>query len=311
MSRPYLSIVVAVCDDEYGLTPLMERLYPVLQGLGRPFEIIFSNDGSRDNSEQILLGMAREYPGVRIIELSARFGRQMAFLAAFGRTRGEVVVTMAADLSDPPEEIPRLVAEIERGRDLVGVVRQKPRQGPLRRVLEHLLDLAAGALTGMRMTDPDGSLRAYRHNVVAAVNRCRETTTSIPVLAYSFCSNPSEIRGLCSDRGVERTVPLSNSARRAIDRIASCSVVPLRLFGRLGVATTLLGGLLTLVVLVMGILAGAVMEWSLLLFALLLFCAGIIILGIGVLGEYLGRIYQEVRQRPRFVIRCSHGFGDE
>ena len=116
MSRPYLSIVVAVCDDEYGLTPLMERLYPVLQGLGRPFEIIFSNDGSRDNSEQILLGMAREYPGVRIIELSARFGRQMAFLAAFGRTRGEVVVTMAADLSDPPEEIPRLVAEIERGR---------------------------------------------------------------------------------------------------------------------------------------------------------------------------------------------------
>lgn len=312
MSHPYLSIVVAVRDDEYNLTPFMERLYPVLQGMGKAFEIIFSNDGSRDRSAQILRHMAKEYADVKIIELNGSFGGQTAFLAGFGKARGMIVVTLSADLSDPPEEIPRLVTEMERGRDLVGIVRQKRQATPLRRVATRMLGLASSALTGMRMSDPGCTLRAYHRDIVATINRCRETTTSIPVLAYSFCCNPAEVRGLHSERGsVEGNVPLSAVLRGTVDQITSCSIVPLRLFTRLGLATTLFAALLMLLLLIWRFLVGAGLEWSLLLFAILLFFAGIIILGIGVVGEYVGKIYQEVRQRPRFVIRSSHGFTDD
>src|SRR6266568_4000508 len=125
MSPPYLSIVVPVYNEEYNLTPLMERLYPVLQGTGKSFEIIFTNDGSRDRSLEILSRMVQEYPGVKVIEFNGNFGQHMAILAAFEKTLGQIIITLDADLQNPPEEIPRMVAEIERGRDVVGTIRQK------------------------------------------------------------------------------------------------------------------------------------------------------------------------------------------
>lgn len=312
MDHPYLSIVVAVCNDEYNLPPFMERLYPVLQGMAKPFEIIFSNDGSRDRSKHILRHMAQEYPGVKVIELNASFGRQMANLAAFRKTAGRIVITLAADLTEPPEEIPRLVAEVERGRDLVGVVRQKRRETFFRQMVSRIVTLTANRLTGMPMSDPGCTLRAYHRDIIDNINCCRETTTSIPALAFSFCSNPAEIRGLHSERVAgEGGPPLSSLVRFNFDLITACSVAPLRLFTRIGTATTLFSAALILFLLIWRFLVGAELEMALILFAVLLFFIGINVLGIGIIGEYVGKIYQEVRRRPRFVVRNSYGFGDD
>jgi undecaprenyl-phosphate 4-deoxy-4-formamido-L-arabinose transferase len=100
--QPYLSIVVPVYNEEGNLGPLMERLYPAAQGTGRPFEIIFTNDGSVDRSLEILRRMVQQYPGVKVIEFNGNFGQHMAILAAFEAARGTIVITLDADLQNPP-----------------------------------------------------------------------------------------------------------------------------------------------------------------------------------------------------------------
>ncbi|MEI6305773.1 MAG: glycosyltransferase family 2 protein, partial [Deltaproteobacteria bacterium] len=180
MQHPYLSIVVPVYNEEVNLEPLMNRLYPVLEGTGASFEIIFTNDGSRDRSLQILCRMVEDYPGVKVLEFNGNFGQHMAILAAFEMSRGEIVITLDADLQNPPEEIPRMVAEIEKGHDVVGTIRQK-RQDPFyRRLASRIVNITTNKMTGMQMNDYGCMLRAYHRNVIENINRCQETTTFIP-----------------------------------------------------------------------------------------------------------------------------------
>lgn len=312
MDHPYLSIVVAVCNDEYNLIPFMERLYPVLQGMARPFEIIFTDDGSQDRSSDILRLMAQKYPGAKTIELDGSFGRQMAILAAFQKISGQIVVTLDADLKEAPEEIPRLVAEVERGRDLVGVSRQKRGMSLFRSLVSHIIGITTSRMTGIGMSDPGSTLRAYHRHVIASVNSCREITTSIPVLAYSFCVNPGEIRGSHSERKTgEGKPPFSDLVRFNLDLITEFSVVPLRLLTLAGTAVLLFSVAFALSLLVWRILVGAELEGVMILFAILFLFMGIAVMGIGIIGEYVAKIHQEVRRRPRFVVKNSHGFEEE
>jgi undecaprenyl-phosphate 4-deoxy-4-formamido-L-arabinose transferase len=312
MDHPYLSIVVAVCNDEYNLIPFMERLYPVLQGMAKPFEIVFIDDGSQDRSTDILGHMAQTYAGVKTIELDGNFGRQMAILAAFRKSLGRIVITLGADLRDPPEEIPRLVAEVERGRDLVGVSRQKRGGSVFGRLVSHVMGITASRMTGIHMSDPGSALRAYHRHVIDSVNNCREITTSVPALAYSFCVNPGEIRGFHSERGAGEGRPLiSELLRSTIDLITEFSVLPLRLLTLAGMAVALFSVAFALFLLFWRIFVGVELEGIMILFAIQFLFTGVAIMGLGIIGEYVAKIYQEVRRRPRFVVKNSHGFQEE
>lgn len=312
MDHPHLSIVVAVSNDEYNLIPFMERLYPVLQGMATSFEIIFTDDGSRDRSTEILRHMRQKYSTVRVIELGGSFGRQMAILAAFRKSAGRIVVTLDAALREAPEEIPRLVAEIERGRDLVGLSRPKRGGGFFRRLAAHLIGSATSRMTGLAMSDPGCTLWAYHRHVIAGVNGCREITSSVPFLAHSFCVNPAEIRALHSERLTgEGLPPLSRLLRFNIDLITEFSLLPLRLVTLAGMAVALFSVAFALSLLVWRILVGAELEMVLVLFAVLFLFSGILILGVGIVAEYVAKIHQEVRRRPRFVVKNSHGFDGE
>jgi undecaprenyl-phosphate 4-deoxy-4-formamido-L-arabinose transferase len=312
MDHPHLSIVVAVCNDEYNLIPFMERLYPVLQAMAKPFEIIFTDDGSRDRSPEILSLMSQKYSGVKIIELDGNVGCQMAILAAFRKSRGRIVVTLEAGLRESPEEIPRLVAEVERGRDLVGVSRQKRGGGVFRGLVSHIVSSATGRMTGIGMSDPGSTLRAYHRHVITVLNSCREITASIPALAYSFAVNPGEIRGLHSERGAGEGQPLlSQVVRFNLDLITEFSVAPLRLLTLAGMAAALFSVAFALSLLVWRILVGVELEGVMVLFAILFLFIGVAIMGIGIIGEYVAKIHQQVRRRPRFVVRNSHGFEEE
>jgi undecaprenyl-phosphate 4-deoxy-4-formamido-L-arabinose transferase len=311
MNPPYLSIVVPVYNEEYNLTPLMERLYPVLQGIGKSFEIIFTNDGSRDRSLDILRRMVQEYPGVKVIEFNGNFGQHMAILAAFEKTRGQIVVTMDADLQNPPEEIPRMIAEIERGRDVVGTIRQKRQDTFFRLLASRIVNITTNKMTGMKMSDYGCMLRAYHRDIITNINRCQETSTFIPALAQTFCSNPVEIRVSHSERAAGASkYSLYKLVRLNFDLMTGFSVVPLQLFALCGIITSIFSVAFALFLLIRRFLVGAEVEGVFTLFAILFFLVGIIILGIGIVGEYVGRIYQEVRRRPRYVVRKTYGFDE-
>jgi len=307
--QPFLSVVVPVYNEEKNIEPLLDRLYPVVVGLGRPFEIIFTDDGSRDATLRILKGKVRELAGVKIIEFNGNFGQHMAILAAFELSKGEIVVTLDADLQNPPEEIPRLIREVEKGHDVVGTIREKRQDTFFRKLASKAVNITTNRMTGMKMSDYGCMLRAYHRNVVDNINRCRETTTFIPALAQTFAANPTEIRVSHSERAEgESKYSLYRLVRLNFDLMTGFSVVPLQLFALFGVVTAILSLAFALFLLVRRFIVGAEVEGVFTLFAILFFFLGIVIFGIGLVGEYVGRIYQEVRRRPRYVVRRLYGF---
>ena len=307
--QPYLSIVIPVYNEEKNIEPLLERLYPVMESTGRPFEIIFTDDGSRDSSLRLLREKARELPGVKIIEFNGNFGQHMAILAAFELSRGEIIITLDADLQNPPEELPRLIREVENGHDVVGTIREKRQDTFFRKLASRAVNITTNKMTGMKMSDYGCMLRAYHRNVVDNINRCRESTTFIPALAQTFAANPAEIRVAHSERAEgESKYSLYRLIRLNFDLMTGFSVVPLQLFALFGVVTAILSLAFALFLLVRRFIVGAEVEGVFTLFAILFFFLGIVIFGIGLVGEYVGRIYQEVRRRPRYVIRSLYGF---
>jgi undecaprenyl-phosphate 4-deoxy-4-formamido-L-arabinose transferase len=287
----------------------MERLYPALQDTGYSFEIIFTNDGSRDRSLEILCQLTEEYQGVKVVEFTGNFGQHMAILAAFEVSSGEIVITMDADLQNPPEEIPRLVAEIEKGHDVVGTIRQERQDSTFRKMASRIVNITTNKITGMQMQDYGCMLRAYHRYVVDNINRCRESTTFIPALAQTFASNPTEIEVGHAERAEgESKYSFYKLIRLNFDLMTGFSVVPLQLFALFGIITSVMSVAFATFLLIRRFIVGAEVEGVFTLFAILFFFIGIIIMGIGIVGEYVGRIYQEVRKRPRFVVRRMYGF---
>jgi len=309
IEKPYVTIVVPAYNEEGNLPPLMERLLPVMRGLGKPFEIIFTDDGSRDRTLPILKGMLASVPELRLIEFNGNFGQHMAILAAFERSAGEIVITLDADLQNPPEEIPRLVAEVEKGFDVVGTIRLKRRDTFFRKAASRIVNITTNKMTGMRMSDYGCMLRAYHRDVIDNINHCQETTTFIPALAQTFAANPTEIEVAHAERSEgESKYSLYRLIRLNFDLMTGFSVVPLQLFALMGIFTSLASVGFALFLMIRRFIIGAEVEGVFTLFAILFFFIGIVIFGIGLVGEYVGRIYQEVRKRPRYVVRRVHGF---
>ena len=309
--KPYISVVIPVYNEECNLQPLFARLFPVLEQTGKPFEIIFTDDGSCDRSLTILKEFASGSPEVKVIEFNGNFGQHMAILAAFEKSAGEIVITLDADLQNPPEEIPKLVAEMEKGHDVVGSIRQKRRDTLFRRIASRLVNVVTRKMTGMRMSDYGCMLRAYHRNIIDSINRCQETTTFIPALAQTFATNPVEVEVAHAERSEgESKYSLYKLVRLNFDLMTGFSVVPLQFFAFSGIVTALFSLAFAIFLLIRRFVVGAEVEGVFTLFAILFFFIGITIFGIGIVGEYVGRIYQEVRKRPRYVIRRTHGFDE-
>jgi undecaprenyl-phosphate 4-deoxy-4-formamido-L-arabinose transferase len=304
-----ISVVIPVYNEESNLDGLIARLYPVMKEIGRPFEIIFTDDGSRDCSLSILKAKRAEMPEMKIIEFNGNFGQHMAILAAFEQCSGDIIVTLDADLQNPPEEIPNLVREMEKGHDVVGTIRKNRQDTLFRKMASRMVNATVSRMTGMRMNDYGCMLRAYHRNVIDNINRCRETTTFIPALAQTFASNPVEIEVSHAERAEgDSKYSLYKLIRLNFDLVTGFSVVPLQLFALFGIVTAILSLVFALFLLVRRFIVGAEVQGVFTLFAILFFFIGIVIFGIGFVGEYVGRIYQEVRRRPRYVIRRLHGF---
>jgi undecaprenyl-phosphate 4-deoxy-4-formamido-L-arabinose transferase len=301
-----LSVVIPVYNEEPGLAALFERLYPALDALAVPYEVVFINDGSRDRSAALLAEQFERRPDVtRVILFNGNFGQHRAILAGFEHCRGERIVTLDADLQNPPEDIRLLLDEMDRGHDCVGSIRRDRHDSVWRRWASRAMNRLRRRLTGITMTDQGCMMRAYSRNVVQLINQCNEMNTFIPALAYQFAKNPSEVVvGHEARHAGESKYSLYSLIRLNFDLVTGFSVAPLQVFSMLGIVVSLLSGLLFLILAGRRIVLGPEEGGVFTLFALLFLLMGLALLGVGLLGEYVGRIYQEVRSRPRYVINA-------
>ena len=301
-----ISVVIPVYNEEESLPRLIDRLRPVMEGLKRPYEVVFVDDGSRDRSLELLKKTVDEWPKVKVVELTRNYGQHAAVFSGFSVSEGAIVVTMDADLQNPPEEIPKLLRAMEEGDyDVVGTVRRDRRDSLFRTLPSRVVNMIVRKMIKVDMKDWGCMLRAYRRDVVERMLACHEQSTFIPALAAYFAKRVTEIEVAHEER---RAGVSHYSFRKLIDLqfdlVSSFSDFPLKLIMYAGIVMAVLGvsfgGVLGVARLVYGAKWAA--EGVFTLFAVLFAFVGFQFFALGVMGEYIGRIYREVRRRPEFVI---------
>lgn len=303
---PYISVVIPVHNEQEVLEELYTRLTQTLDQLGKPFEIILTNDGSTDRSTAMLAEMHQRRPEqIRVIEFNGNFGQHMAIMAGFERVRGQIIITMDADLQNPPEEIGKLVAAMEKGHDVVNTYRLDRQDSWWRlKVSKWHNQLRAFMMPKLVMQDEGCMLRAYSRDIVDLMAATGESSTFIPALALTYASNPTEVGVKHAERHAgTSSYNLYKLIRYNFDLVTGFSVFPLQIFTMVGLLISLGSFAFVLFLLLRRLIVGPEVEGLFTLFAIQFFLIGIVLFGLGIVGEYIGRIYQEVRKRPRFVVR--------
>ncbi len=306
-SKPaiYLSVVIPVYNEQDNLKLLTDRLLKVCHAMKKPFEIIYVNDGSRDQSLEMLNHLHEKHEKeIRVVHFNGNFGQHMAVMAGFEYSRGEVVVTLDADLQNPPEEIPKLLAAIEKGHDSVGGIRLDRQDTNFRKWASKLNNKIRYVLTGIKMTDQGCMLRAYTRKVVDLMVQSYERSAFIPALAYTLSANPTEVEVEHSDRAAGQSkYNLYKLLRLNFDLMTGFSLLPLQLFTLVGMMISLGSFLFVIYMFIRRIIVGPEADGLFTLFAILYFLVGIVLMGLGIMGEYIGRIHQNSRSRPKFIVQ--------
>ena len=306
-----VSVVIPVYNEEESLPALFERLFPVMNSLEGNWEVLFVNDGSRDRSLALMLDCVDRHRGsVRVVDFNGNFGQHMAIMAGFSLSRGATVITMDADLQNPPEEIPRLLEEIEKGHDVVGTIRSTRKDPFFRKFASRIVNRITNRITGLNLHDYGCMLRAYSRRVIDLINSCPETTTFIPALAQKFSLNPAEIEVGHSERELGTSkYSLFRLIRLNFDLMTGFSLVPLQAVTMLGLAVAGLSLAFSIYMLLRRLFVGPEAEGLFTLMTINFFLMGVTMFCVGIAGEYIGRIFQEIRKRPRYLV--NRVYGDE
>ncbi|MDD5722324.1 MAG: glycosyltransferase [Syntrophales bacterium] len=314
MDNTMISVVIPVYNEDANISHLMERLRPVMEGMNKRYEIILVDDGSSDRSLALMKGFTT-HPEVRVVELTKNYGQHAAIFSGFSIAMGDIIVTMDADLQNPPEEIPNLVRVMEEGGyDVVGTIRKERKDSIFRTLPSRIVNSFARKMTGIRMTDWGCMLRAYRRNIVKHMSDCREQSTFIPALAVYFAKRVTEIEVKHEQRYAGTShYSLRKLINLQFDLVSSFSDFPLKLIMYAGLGMAFLGISLGAIIGISRLVYGAAWaaEGVFTLFAALFAFIGFQFFALGVMGEYIGRIYKEVRRRPEYVIDRVHSSDSE
>ena len=311
-AMPYISAVVPLFNEEKNVSELCRRLKGALDALGKKYELVMVDDGSTDKTLEKLLEAQKGNQEIKVIEFNRNYGQHSAVFAGFENSEGEIIITLDGDLQNPPEEIEKLVSKIEEGYEVVGTYREFRRDSIFRKIPSFFINLMTSRITGVRLKDYGCMLRAYRRDVVENICASGEMSTFIPALAVTFAKKIAEIpvghharKAGTSKYGLLKLISLQ------FDLVTSFSNWPLR-------ALMLLGTLMAILGVGFGVFLGAARiiigsDWELpgmfSLFAVLFLFVGVQFLAFGLLGEYIARIYSEVRKRPRYIVKKIHSAG--
>ncbi|MEI6475560.1 MAG: glycosyltransferase, partial [Planctomycetota bacterium] len=290
--RSSVSVIIPVYNEKDNLPELLARTLAACRALGRPWELILVDDGSRDGSTDMLADAASAHPGeIKSLLLNRNYGQHNAILCGFAAAQGDIMVTLDADLQNPPEEIGALCAKMDEGYDIVGSVRQDRQDALFRKVFSGVVNLMVRRTTGVKLHDYGCMLRAYRRRVVEAMLLCRERHTFIPVLANLFAKRVTEIPVAHAERsrGTSKYSVLK-LINLQFDLLTCMTAAPLRLVTWLGVTISALSVGFGALLLVLRVIYGP--EWAaagvFTLFAVLFFFIGAQFIAFGLMGEYIG-----------------------
>ncbi len=302
-----VSVVIPVYNEQESLPELIRRTADACETLGKAYEILLVDDGSTDNSAEMLSDAAEE-PGSNVVAvlLNRNYGQHNAIMAGFSHVTGDLIVTLDADLQNPPEEIPRLVAKADEGYDVVGTVRQNRQDTWFRKRASRLINRLIQSTTGKAMGDYGCMLRAYRRHIVEAMLNCHERSTFIPILANTFARKAIEIPVHHAEREFgDSKYSFMRLINLMYDLITCLTTTPLRMLSVFGSIIAVLGFMLSVLLVSLRLMFGP--QWAaegvFMLFAVLFMFIGAQFVGMGLLGEYIGRIYTDVRARPRYFIQ--------
>ncbi|HID68927.1 MAG TPA: glycosyltransferase [Desulfobacterales bacterium] len=306
-----LSIVIPVFNETENIQELLERCLAACDKTNRPFEIVLVDDGSMDGSTEKLRRFAKREEPVVSVFLNRNYGQHAAVFAGFEQARGQTLITLDADLQNPPEEIPNLVREMDKGYDVVGTVRKNRKDSLFRRLASSMVNSLVRRSTGVMMHDYGCMLRAYSRPIVDAMLKCSENSTFIPILANSFARNTTEIKVAHElRRQGESKYSFFKLISLQFDLLTAMSTFPLRLLSIVGTLIAASGVGFGFFLIIMRFARGA--DWAaegvFSLFAVLFIFIGTQFIGLGMLGEYIGRIYKDVRGRPRYFVQEVSGF---
>ncbi len=297
-------------NEEESIGALFDRLFPVLEDLRIPFEVICINDGSMDSTLQILQEELKRRPGLVVVNLARNFGQHAAVMAGFSEASGGWIITMDADLQNPPEEIPKLVDEFRKGHDLIGTIRDARQDTRFRRFASKITNRIVSRISGISLHDFGCMLRGYSREVVKGILDNPEYRTFIPALATFFARNPVEIHVRHEERAVgESKYSLLKLFSLQLDLMTGFSMWPLRILFFVGTMMAIVGLVAAAVIVALRLYYGPgwAVEGVFTLFAALFFLVGCQFFALGLLGEYIGRIFQAVRKRPTFILEWVKG----
>ncbi|MBW3796388.1 undecaprenyl-phosphate 4-deoxy-4-formamido-L-arabinose transferase [Aeromonas hydrophila] len=301
-----VSVVIPVYNEEASLPALLSRVTAACDQLSQDYEVILIDDGSHDGSTELIRDAAA-VEGSKLVGvlLNRNYGQHAAIMAGFETAKGDLVITLDADLQNPPEEIPRLVEAAMQGYDVVGTMRRNRQDSWFRKTASKLINKSVQKATGVHMSDYGCMLRAYRRHIIDAMLCCQERSTFIPILANSFARRTIELEVGHAERAHgESKYGLMHLINLMYDLVTCMTTTPLRLLSIVGSVVAGIGFTFSILLILMRLILGA--DWAadgvFTLFAILFTFVGVQLLGMGLLGEYIGRMYTDVRARPRYFI---------
>ncbi len=308
-----LSIVIPMYNEEGNLPELFRRLLAVCRTLSVSWEVVCVNDGSRDRTPALVRAAQDGAPEVVLVDFVRNFGQHAAVTAGFAHARGRWIITLDADLQNPPEEIPNLLKHFQAGHDLINTIRRDRQDTWFRKTASKITNRLVRNLSGIRLNDFGCMLRGYSREVARQVVRCRERRTFIPALATLFAARPIEVEVGHAERAAgESKYPFSKLLSLQLDLITNFSVQPLRLLFIAGVGFAVLGFLLGAILLIGRLVmdAGWAANGVLTILGFLLIFLGAQFFALGLVGEYIGRILIQVRLREPWVVNTVERPGE-